>query len=176
MKLVAMLAMTLAASAVAGVSVAGGRSAEQEFAGKRVAELTGLTPGMSLPMRWKTPKKYEMRYLSRAGGRQNIIAIVEVADEQRRDHDMIVSAVDFSAIKKSQETQFDCYFANEPSCEGLLCGGLLVGVVPAYEARRVKFPKEGLRPTEVWKVTSKTLRFEKISPKGVVCKPQSYAS
>lgn len=121
-------------------------------------------------MPWKTEKKYEYR-LFEPDFEQYIVTIVELPDNGGQDNALIVSAVGFSALKKGYYLEQDCFYKDIPPCDGMLCDGLLVGII-----NQSVMSKDNIYwPMEVWKITSKSLQFEKVSSKNVVCKPQSYA-
>lgn len=121
-------------------------------------------------MPWKTDKKYEYRLFKPDFGKY-IVTIAELLDNGDQGDALIVSAVDFSVLKKGDFPEQDCFYKDVPPCDGRLCEGLLIGVI-TQNGR----DKDGTYvPTEVWKITTKSLKFEKVSSKNVVCKPQSYA-
>ena len=129
-------------------------------------------PGFVLPLTWKTKKKFELR-LFEPDFEKYIVTITEQPSYGKGNEGdaLIVAALDFATLKEGELPEQDCYYRNIPSCDGRLCEGLLIGVVTQNGKR-----KEGTYvPTEVWKITSKGLKFEKVSSKNVVCKPQSYA-
>jgi hypothetical protein len=129
-------------------------------------------PGFGLPLPWKTKNKFELR-LFEPELEKFIVTITKLSErEQGNDNeDLIVAALDFLKLKKEEYPEQDCFYRNVSSCDGRLCEGLLIGVIVETE-----MSKDGTyAPKEVWKITSKNLKFQKVSPKNVVCKPQSYA-
>lgn len=130
-------------------------------------------PGFTLPLQWKTKTKYELRHFQPDFGKR-IVTVVELpsSGESNDDNAAIVSAVDFSTLKEEEGPEQDCFYVDLPRCDGRLCEGLLIGVI-----NQKVMSKDGTyMPTEVWKITTKNLRFEKVSTKNVACKPRSYAN
>lgn len=127
-------------------------------------------PGFVLPLPWKTKKKYELRHFQPNFGKR-IVTIAELPNSRQKTDAIIISALDFSSLKEGEIPEQDCFFTNLPSCDGRLCEGLLIGVID----QRVMSKDNTYVPTEVWRVTAKSLRFEKVSSENVVCKLQSYA-
>lgn len=144
-----------------------------DLVGKRWDQLPpSRYPGFGLPLPWKTTKKYELR-LFEPDFDKYIVTVIELSSSGQgsENEGMIVSAVDFSTLRGGQYPEQDCFYRNTQACDGRLCDGLLIGVID----QKVISKNGTYVPTEVWKITAKSLRFEKVSPKNVICKPQSYA-
>lgn len=144
----------------------------QDLVGKYWSQLPPTQyPGFTLPLQWRTSKIYELRFFEQKFT-SYIVAVTELTGNGKKNKDgvLIVSAIDFSTLKKGEIPEQDCFYSNVPSCEGKLCDGLLIGVIAEKEKNGGTY-----RPKEVWKITTKTLKFEKVSPKNVICQPQSYA-
>jgi hypothetical protein len=131
-----------------------------------------IYPGFNLPLPWKTKNKFELR-LFEPECEKYIVTIAKLLKNEQENENkvLIVAALDFLKLKEGEYPEQDCFYRNLPSCYGRLCEGLLIGVIS-----QKKMSKDGTYvPKEVWEITSKNLKFQKVSPKNVVCKPQSYA-
>lgn len=140
--------------------------------GDLVGKPSTLRIRFGLPLPWKTEKKYELRIFG-PDFETDIVTVTELpsSGKESGEEERIVSAVEFPSLQEGEIPEQDCFYRNIPSCDGRLCDGLLIGIID-----QKVISKDGTYvPTEVWKITAKSLRFEKVSPKNVICKPQSYA-
>ena len=129
-------------------------------------------PGVTLPLRWQTEKKYDLKLFQPVFG-EYIVTIVELPQNGKYEDISIVSAVHFPKLKDGEIPEHECFYANSRTCDGRVCDGLLIGIIT--QKRKKPSRDSTYFPTEVWKITTKSLKFEKVSIEGVICKPQGYA-
>jgi hypothetical protein len=143
-----------------------------DLVGKLWSELPATKwPHYALPMRWKTEKKYLLRYFQ-PEYHKYIITVLELPADGDMDGGRIVSAVDLTARPRDEPLEHDCFYRDVPPCDGRLCDGLLLGVGGRFKNTvGIRY-----RPAAVWKITATTLRFEKISSSRVVCEIQDSGS
>lgn len=172
MKTIFSVLVLVCLGAVTVISASGTRGVLRwDLVGKRWNQLAPTHYlGFGLPLPWKTQKKYEVR-IFRPEFEKYIVTLTELPSSGNESEDLIVSALDFSTLKEGEFPEQDCFYRDTPTCDGRLCEGLLIGVID----QKVISKDGAYVPTEVWKITSKSLKFEKVSPKNVICKPQSYA-
>jgi hypothetical protein len=124
-------------------------------------------PGFRLPLEW-SGGRFEYR-LHESSERHSLACIVR----QHESRYVILSAVEFSDLSDDEEPEQDCYFQERPNCAGRLCDGLLLGVGKSSAKSVIN---GAYLPREVWRFTHEKKTFERVSPRGVVCRPQSYAN
>lgn len=125
-------------------------------------------PGFTLPLPWETAQRFEF-HIYRPDETDDIAMIVR-NDAGRRT---IVSAVEFAGLTDREYPEQDCYLLNEANCDGRLCNGVIVGIV--RQSTKGSAPAV-YTPLAAWVFTLERPRFAKISPEGVVCRPQNYAN
>ena len=113
----------------------------RDLIGKRWSQLPPTRyPGFVLPLTWKTKKKFELRLFEPIFGKY-IVTITELSSSGKTNEadELIVTALDFSALKEGEMPEQDCFYKNIPSCNGRFCNGLLIGVIARKQRTKPAF-------------------------------------